>query len=35
MAWTYGVADVAKTFGTPVVAGKTGTLGEFRYKNIP
>ncbi len=35
MAWAYGVAEVAKTFGTPVVAGKTETLGEFCYKKIP
>ena len=30
----YGVAEVAKTFGTPVFAGKTETLREFRYEKI-
>jgi len=34
MAWTLAVAEVAKTFGTPVFEGKTETLGEFRYKKI-
>ena len=32
MVWTLAVAEVAKTFGTPVFAGKTETLGEFRYE---